>query len=201
MRIVPRLHEDINEEWISDKTRFSYDGLKKRRLDVPMVKRDGKLRVADWRDAFAAIGDASPACRVERIAAIVGDLVDCEAMVVLKELMARLGSPHLDCRQDGARLDAGARCSYLFNTTIAGIEQADLCLLIGTNPRYEASLVNARLRKRMRRGGFTVARIGPPADLTYPRGRAGRRSEHAGRNSPRARTSSASGWSRRRGRC
>jgi NADH-quinone oxidoreductase subunit G len=88
-------------------------------------------------------------------------------MVVLKDLMARLGSPHLDCRQDGARLDASARCSYLFNTTIAGIEQSDLCLLIGTNPRYEAPLVNVRIRKRMRQGGFTVARIGPPTDLTY----------------------------------
>ena len=128
---------------------------------------DGKLRVADWRDAFAAIGDVLAGVSGDRIAAIVGDLADCEAMVVLKDLMGRLGSPHLDCRQDGARLDASARCSYLFNTTIAGIEQADLCLLIGTNPRYEGALVNARLRKRMRRGGFSVARIGPPADLTY----------------------------------
>jgi NADH-quinone oxidoreductase subunit G len=167
MRIVPRLHEDINEEWISDKARFSYDGLKRRRLDVPMVKRDGKLRVADWRDAFFAIGDVLAGVPGDRMAAIVGDLVDCEAMVVLKDLMARLGSPHVDCRQDGARLDAGARCSYLFNTTIAGIERADLCVLIGTNPRYEAALVNVRIRKRMRQGGFTVARLGPPADLTY----------------------------------
>jgi NADH-quinone oxidoreductase subunit G len=167
MRVVPRLHEDINEEWISDKTRFSYDGLKKRRLDVPMVKREGKLRVTDWRDAFGTVADVLARVPGERIAALVGDLVDCEAMVVLKDLMARLDSPHLDCRQDGARLDPGARCSYLFNTTIAGIEQADLCLLIGTNPRYEGSLVNARIRKRMRQGGFTVARIGPPVDLTY----------------------------------
>ena len=168
MRIVPRLHEGINEEWISDKSRFSYDALKKRRLDVPMVKRNGKLQVADWRDAFKAIAERLAGLRGEQVAAIVGDLVDCEAMVVLKELMGRLGSPHLDCRQDGARLDAARRCSYLFNTTIAGIEQADLCLLIGTNPRFEASLVNVRLRKRWRQGGFTVARVGPPADLTYP---------------------------------
>ena len=89
-------------------------------------------------------------------------------MVVLKDLMAALESPHLDCRQDGAKLDRGPRCGYLFNTTIAGIEQADLCLLIGTNPRFEASLINARLRKRWRQGGFTVARVGPVADLTYP---------------------------------
>ncbi|HLT02193.1 MAG TPA: NADH-quinone oxidoreductase subunit NuoG, partial [Geminicoccaceae bacterium] len=168
MRIVPRLHEDINEEWISDKSRFSYDGLKKRRLDVPMVKQDGKLRVADWRDAFTAIRDRLAGVPGERIAAIVGDLVDCEAMVVLKDLMARLGSPHLDCRQDGAKLEANPRCGYLFNTTIAGIEQADLCLLIGTNPRYEASLVNARIRKRWRQGGFVAGRIGPKVNLTYP---------------------------------
>jgi NADH-quinone oxidoreductase subunit G len=168
MRIVPRLHEDINEEWLSDKSRFSYDGLKRRRLDVPMVKRDGKLREVSWRDAFGAIRARLEGVAGERIAAIVGDLVDCEAMVVLKELMAALESPHLDCRQDGARLDPKARCGYLFNTTIAGIEQADLCLLIGTNPRFEASLVNTRLRKRWRQGGFSVARVGAPADLTYP---------------------------------
>src|SRR5262245_12599020 len=168
MRILPRLNEDINEEWISDKTRFACDGLKKRRLDVPMVKRDGKLREASWQDAFAAIRARLDGLAGDKIAAIVGDLVDCETMVVLKDLMASLGSPHLDCRQDGARLDTKARCSYLFNTTIAGIEQADLCLLIGTNPRFEAPLVNARIRKRWRRGGFTVGRIGPPNDLTYP---------------------------------
>ncbi len=168
MRIVPRLHEDINEEWISDKTRFSYDGLKKRRLDVPMVKRDGKLQPATWREAFTAIRARLEGVGGDRIGAITGDLVDCEAMVVLKDLMTALESPHLDCRQSGARLDPRARCGYLFNTTIAGIEQADLCLLIGSNPRFEASLVNARLRKRWCQGGFTVARIGMPADLTYP---------------------------------
>jgi NADH-quinone oxidoreductase subunit G len=168
MRILPRLNEDINEEWISDKTRFAYDGLKKRRLDVPMVKQDGKLRPADWREAFAAIKARLDGLPGEQIAAIVGDLVDCEAMVVLKDLMSALGSPNLDCRQDGAKLDAKARSSYLFNTTIAGIEEADLCLLIGTNPRFEAPLVNARIRKRWLRGGFTVARVGPPDDLTYP---------------------------------
>ncbi|HSA79336.1 MAG TPA: NADH-quinone oxidoreductase subunit NuoG, partial [Geminicoccaceae bacterium] len=168
MRIVPRLHEDINEEWLSDKSRFSYDGLKKRRLDVPMVKRDGKLREASWREAFAAIRSRLEGIDGGRVAAIVGDLVDCEAMVLLKDLMTNLGSPHLDCRQDGARLDPGARAGYLFNTTIAGIEQADLCLLIGTNPRREAVIINTRLRKRWRQGGFAVARVGPAADLTYP---------------------------------
>jgi NADH-quinone oxidoreductase subunit G len=167
MRILPRLNEDINEEWISDKSRFSYDGLKKRRLDVPMVKRDGRLVPCGWREAFAAIADRLEGVPGERIAAIAGDLVDCEAMVLLKDLMANLGSPHIDCRQDGAKLAAGPRSGYLFNTTIAAIEEADFCLLIGTNPRFEAPLVNARIRKRSRQGGFTVARIGPADDLTY----------------------------------
>jgi NADH-quinone oxidoreductase subunit G len=160
MRVLPRLHEEINEEWISDKARFAYDGLKKRRLDVPMVKRGGRLRPTGWREAFGAIR--------AQLDGLVGDLVECESMVVIRDLMASLGSPHLDCRQDGAKLDAKARCSYLFNTTIAGIEQADLCLLIGTNARFEAPLVNARIRKRWLRGGFTIARIGQPDDLTYP---------------------------------
>jgi NADH-quinone oxidoreductase subunit G len=167
MRILPRLNEDINEEWISDKSRFSYDGLKKRRLDVPMAKRDGRLAPCSWREAFAAIAARLEGVPGERIAAIAGDLADCEAMVLLKDLMANLGSPHIDCRQDGTKLGAGPRGSYLFNTTIAGIEAADVCLLIGTNPRFEAPLVNARIRKRGRQGGFTVARIGPADDLTY----------------------------------
>jgi NADH-quinone oxidoreductase subunit G len=168
MRIVPRLNEDINEEWISDKTRFSYDGLKKRRLDTPMVRRDGKLQPCSWREAFEAIAAKAKRLDGDKIGAIVGDLADCEAMTVVKDLMEALGSPNVDCRQDGSKLMNEPRCSYLFNTTIAGIEHADFCLLIGSNPRIEGSLVNARLRKRHRQGGFTVARVGEPADLTYP---------------------------------
>jgi NADH-quinone oxidoreductase subunit G len=168
MRVLPRLNEEINEEWLSDKSRFSYDGLKRRRLDTPMLRKDGRLEPVDWRTAFAAIGERLEGVAGERIAAIVGDLACCESMTVLKDLMAHLESPHLDCRQEGARIGGGSRAGHLFNTTIAGIEQADLCLLIGTDPRYEAPLVNARLRKRWRRGGFSVARIGAPSDLTYP---------------------------------
>ena len=104
----------------------------------------------------------------ERIAAIAGDLIDVEAMYALKALMAGLGSPHLDCRQDGARIDPRSRVGWLFNSTIAGIEQADACLLIGSNPRWEAPIVNARLRKRHLAGGFKLAAIGPKVDLTYP---------------------------------
>lgn len=168
MRVLPRLNEEVNEEWISDKTRFSYDGLRRRRLDVPMVKRSGKLEVAEWKDAFAAIRDRVDGLDGAKIAFIVGDLVDCETMVLVRELATRLGSPHVDCRQDGAALDASRRAGYLFNSTIAGIDRADACLLVGTNPRWEAPVINARLRKRWRQGGFKIARIGNPHPLTYP---------------------------------
>lgn len=168
MRVLPRLNEEVNEEWISDKTRFSYDGLRRRRLDMPMVKRSGKLEVAEWKDAFAAIRDRVDGLDGAKIAFIVGDLVDCETMVLVRELATRLGSPHVDCRQDGAALDASRRAGYLFNSTIAGIDRADACLLVGTNPRWEAPVINARLRKRWRQGGFKIARIGDPHPLTYP---------------------------------
>ncbi len=167
MRILPRLHEDVNEEWISDKTRFVYDGLKKRRLDRPWVARDGRLAPADWGAAMAAIRARLDGVAGEKIAAIAGDQADLEAMAALQDLMGALGSPNLDCRQDGAKLE-GARAGWLFNTTIAGIEQADALLLVGAFPRYEASLVNARIRKRQRMGGFEIGRIGCPGDLTYP---------------------------------
>ena len=168
MRVVPRLHEDINEEWISDKSRFAYDGLRRRRLDRPYVKKDGKLEECGWQDALGAVRDRLEGRDPSRVAFIVGDLVDCETMVLVKDLAAAIGTPHVDCRQDGARLEADNRASYLFNTTIAGIEEADCCLLVGTDPRREAPLVNARIRKRWRQGGFSVLRVGLPADLTYP---------------------------------
>ena len=168
MRIVPRLHEDINEEWISDKTRFSYDGLKRRRLDKPFVKTGGKLSPSDWRSAFEAIRTRLNGRDPSKVAFIVGDTVDCETMVLVRDLASTLGVENVDCRQDGTCLGSGGRGSYIFNTTIAGIERADACLLIGCDPRHEATLVNARLRKRQRLGGFRVLRVGLPADLTYP---------------------------------
>ena len=168
MRVLPRLHEGINEEWISDKTRFAYDGLRRRRLDVPMVKRDGKLREASWSEALQVAAERLGGVAPGRIAALIGDLVDLESMVLLKDLCAALGVPHVECRQDGARLGHGPRSSWLFNPTIAGIERADVCLLVGCDPRAEAPVLNARLRKRWRQGGFRIARIGPPRDLTYP---------------------------------
>ncbi len=168
LRVLPRLNEDINEEWISDKTRFAVDGLVRRRLDRPYIRRAGRLVEAEWREALDLVADRLRSVPGERVAAIAGDLCDAEAMFALKELLGGLGAASLDCRQDGARLDGARRAGYLFNTTIAGIERADACLLVGTNPRVEAPLVNARLRKRHLRGGFRVAAIGPALDLTYP---------------------------------
>jgi NADH-quinone oxidoreductase subunit G len=168
LRVLPRLHEDINEEWISDKTRFAIDGLKRNRLDRPYVRRDGKLHEVEWPAAFAAIAERAKGMPGGRMAAIAGDLADCESMLALKELMAALGSSNFDCRQDGAAADPAVRASYIFNTGIAGIEQADVCLLIGANPRVEATIINARLRKRWLMGGFKVGLIGPAVDLTYP---------------------------------
>jgi NADH-quinone oxidoreductase subunit G len=168
MRVLPRLHEDVNEEWIADKSRFACDGLKRQRLDTPYVREQGKLRPATWAEALQTIAKRLSGVAGERIAAIAGDLADCESLQALKDLTAGLMSPHIDCRQDGAKLEAGVRAGYLFNTTIAGIEDSDLCLLVGANPRAEAAIVNARLRKRHRAGGFHVAAIGPAVDLTYP---------------------------------
>jgi NADH-quinone oxidoreductase subunit G len=168
MRVLPRLNEAVNEEWISDKTRFACDGLKRQRLDRPYVRRSGKLVPASWDEAFEAIAKRLDGVPGSRIAAIAGDLCDLESMYALKGLMGALGSGHIDCRQDGAAIDPSTRSGYLFNTGIAGIEQADLCLLIGTNPRWEAPLVNARLRKRYLMGNFKLAAIGPEVNLTYP---------------------------------
>ncbi|WP_291295994.1 NADH-quinone oxidoreductase subunit NuoG [Elioraea sp.] len=168
LRILPRLNEAVNEEWISDKTRFSNDGLTRRRLDKPWIREGGKLRPASWNEAFAAIAARTKGLAGDRIAALAGDMVDVEAMAALRDLMAALGSGNIDCRQDGARIDASRRDFYLFNTTIAGIEQADAALLIGTNPRREAAVLNARLRKRSLAGRFPIGLVGEGADLTYP---------------------------------
>ena len=168
LRVQPRLHEDVNEEWISDKTRYACDGLKKRRLDKPYVRIDGKLQPADWPEAFEAIRKGLDGVKGDEIAAIAGDQADAETMFLLKELMASLGSSNLECRQDGANFDPTVPAGYLFNSSIAGIEQADVILVVGANPRVEAPLVNARIRKRYLQGGLTVGMIGVQENLTYP---------------------------------
>ncbi|MCK6454598.1 MAG: NADH-quinone oxidoreductase subunit NuoG, partial [Alphaproteobacteria bacterium] len=168
MRVLPRLNEDVNEEWISDKTRYACDGLQRQRLDRPYARKDGKLVPVTWREALGIAAEKLKAAKPERVAALAGDLCDAESMFALKGLMAALGVPHVDCRQDGAAVPAGERAGYLFNTTVAGIERADVCLLVGANPRWEAAVLNTRLRKRYLMGGFTVAAIGPALDLTFP---------------------------------
>jgi NADH-quinone oxidoreductase subunit G len=167
MRVLPRLHEDVNEEWISDKARFACDGLKRQRLDRPYIRRDGKLHPASWAEAFAAIARRLGGVSGERIAALAGDNADVETMFALKQLLSALGSPNLDCRQDGARLDPAVRASYLFNSTIAGIDQADAILLVGADLRKEAPIVNARMRKRWLSGKLKVASIGTAGNFTF----------------------------------
>lgn len=169
MRILPRQNDEINEDWISDKTRFAYDGLKYQRLDQPYARgSDGRLKPVSWDEAFEVIVNRLQHIPSHHIAAIAGDMVDLEAMVALKDLMTAMGSPHMDCRQDGIEVGNGPRCSYLFNTTIQGIEQADFCLLVGSNPRWEAPLVNARIRKNYLCTGLPVALLGPYHELGYP---------------------------------
>jgi NADH-quinone oxidoreductase subunit G len=168
MRVLPRLDEAINEEWISDKTRHACDGLRRQRLDRPFVRRNGKLVPASWAEAFAAIAERVAATRPEHMAAIVGDLAAAEEIKALKDLMGSLGVVNLDCRQDGAKFQAPSRQSYLFNTTIAGVETADALLLIGTNLRWEAPVLNARIRKTWLTGNLKIANVGVAYDLTYP---------------------------------
>ncbi len=168
LRILPRTNDAVNEEWLGDKSRHSIDGLKRRRLDRAWVRRDGTLKPASWAEAFATIARRLDGLAGARIGAIAGDLCDAESMVALRDLMGALGSANLDCRQDGAALDATRREFYTFNTTIAGIEDADAILLVGCNPRHEAPVLNARIRKRYLAGGLAVGAIGQPWDLTYP---------------------------------
>jgi NADH-quinone oxidoreductase subunit G len=168
MRILPRTNDDINEEWISDKTRHVVDGLRTQRLDQPYVRENMQLRPATWTEAFAAIARKVGRANPNRIGALVGDLAAAEEVFALKDLMSRLLVSNLDCRQDGSALDPKwGRASYLFNATIAGIDAADALLIVGSNPRIEATVLNARIRKRWRAGKFPIGLIGPKAELTY----------------------------------
>ena len=165
MRILPRNNDDVNEEWISDKTRHACDGLKRQRLDQPYLRKDGKLVAVDWPEVLSAVAEKINGAN-GRIGAIAGDLADCESMMALKDLMAAAGSTDIDCRQDGGAV-GDTRSSYIFNSTIAGIEVADAILLIGTNPRWEAPVLNSRIRKRYLMGSLSVGLVGPQLDLTY----------------------------------
>src|SRR6478672_3131852 len=169
MRILPRVNEAVNEEWITDKARQIVDGLRLQRLDRPFVRVEGRLRPATWQEAFAAIAARVKITDKKRIGAVAGDLASVEDLFALKSLMHSLGVANIDARQDGSLLSpAHGRGSYLFNSTIAGIEDADAILIVGANPRIEASLVNVRIRKRWRMAPPPIAMIGEHADLTYP---------------------------------
>lgn len=163
MRFLPRNHDGVNEEWISDKTRFVWDGLRRQRLDTPYIRENGKLRKASWPEALEA---AATAMKGRKVAGLVGDLAPTEAAFALKQLIEGQGGS-VECRNDGAKLPAGNRSGYVGTATIEDIDDAEMILLIGTNPRQEAPVLNARLRKAWTRGA-RVARIGAVADLTYP---------------------------------
>jgi len=168
MRILPRTNDDVNEEWISDKTRHVVDGLRTQRLDQPYVRENGRLRAASWKEAFATIAGKVKSAGGKRTGALAGQLAGVEEMFALKALMTALGSANIDARYPDSPLHPkNGRASYLFNSTISGIEKADALLIVGSNPRREAAVLNARIRKRWRAGNFPIALIGEKADLTY----------------------------------
>ncbi|KAF5480036.1 hypothetical protein F2P56_000811 [Juglans regia] len=168
IRILPRLNEDINEEWISDKTRFFYDGLKRQRLNDPMIRgADGRFKAVSWRDALAVVAEVLHQVKGEEIVGIAGKLSDAESMMALKDFLNRLGSNNIWCEGNGMNPDADLRSGYIMNSTIAGLEKADVFLLVGTQPRVEAAMVNARIRKTVRATQAKVGYIGPAADFNY----------------------------------
>ena len=173
LRVLPRTNDEVNEEWISDKTRYAVDGLSRQRLDRPFVRRGGKLEPATWAEAFEIVVARLKGATPDRVGVIAGDLQDAESMKAALDLFGGAGVKNFDCRQDGLVLGAGPRQSWLFNSTLAGIEAADAVLLIGTNPRLEAAVLNARFRKMWLSAKTRFGLVGAPADLTY-------RHEHLG---------------------
>jgi NADH-quinone oxidoreductase subunit G len=168
-RIKPREMDEINEIWLSDKSRFSYDGLIYQRLDKPYVRdQNGELVPTSWSIAFNTIIDQIEETPGHAIAALAGDLVDCESMFLMKCLLKHVGSQHMDCRVDGAYADAFNPGSFVFNTSLNDIEKADVCILVGTNPRWEAPILNIRLRRGVKENNMKVFRVGFTYDLTYP---------------------------------
>ncbi|KAK0597608.1 hypothetical protein LWI29_026842 [Acer saccharum] len=168
MRILPRLNEDINEEWISDKTRFCYDGLKRQRLNDPMIRgADGRFKVVSWRDALAIVAEVAHQVKPEEIVGIAGKLSDAESMMALKDFLNRMGSNNVWCEGTGTQPNADLRSGYIMNTSISGLEKADVILLVGTQPRVEAAMVNARINKTVRANNAKVGYIGPETDFNY----------------------------------
>jgi NADH-quinone oxidoreductase subunit G len=168
MRILPRNNDAVNEEWISDKTRHVSDGLKTQRLDQPYIKKNGRFEPASWDEALNLVAEKLKATPADKIGAIAGDLAGAEEMFALKDLLTRFGATSLDCRQAGDKLDPKlGRASYLFNSSIEGIEQADAILIVGANPRVEATVLNARIRKRWRSAPTKIGLVGAKVDLAY----------------------------------
>ena len=169
LRVLPIINDAVNEEWLSDKSRFAIDGLTRRRLDRPWVRRDGRLQPASWIEAFEAIRAGLSGLTGEQVAAVAGDLLSVEDMVALADFLALFPGSRIECRQAGEAFDpAQGRGSYVLGPTLAGLETADVVLLAGTNPRHEAPLLNTRIRKAVRKAGARVFGIGPVVDLTYP---------------------------------
>jgi len=166
-RILPRLNNEINEEWISDKTRYACDGLLKQRLDVPYIKEGNKLVKSNWDDAIALISNKIKSIKPEQIAGHVGDMTSIETIFSFKNLLKKIGSDNYDFREKRTYIDPTDKTNYIFNSSIQGIEESDLILLIGTNPRHEATIVNARIRKAFIKNKTPVYSIGNPGDLTY----------------------------------
>ncbi|TFK32160.1 NADH-ubiquinone oxidoreductase [Crucibulum laeve] len=173
MRVQPRTNDDVNEEWISDKTRYAYDGLKFQRLTVPLIKQGDRFVSSSWEDALKTIADglATSGAKGDEIQAVAGHLADTEALVALKDLVNRLGSDNLALDQPGGTSapihGVDVRSNYLFNSTIPGVEEADAILLVGTNPRHEAAVLNSRIRKSWLHTGLEVGMIGERADTAY----------------------------------
>tara|TARA_Y100000992_G_C21262553_1_gene492103 strand:- start:221 stop:2134 length:1914 start_codon:yes stop_codon:yes gene_type:complete len=166
-RILPRLNNDINEEWISDKTRYSCDGLLKQRLDVPYIKKGNKLQKTSWDEALDLIINKLKSFQPNEIAGHIGDMVNLENALSFKKLFKELGSENLEFREKKFYINSDEKINYIFNSSINGIEDADLILLVGTNPRLEATMVNARIRKVFSQKGIQIYSVGDPGDLTY----------------------------------
>ena len=167
MRVLPRINDAVNEEWLSDISRYAVDGLQRQRLDRPYVRDNGKLRAASWEEALGAVAAKLKAAKPEKIGVVAGDLQDAESMKAALDLFRALGSANTDCRQDGSALGYGPREGWLFNSGLQGIENADAILIVGANPRTEAPLLNARLRKAWLTGKTTIGLIGEQAALTF----------------------------------
>ena len=166
-RILPRLNNDINEEWISDKTRYSCDGLLKQRLDVPYIKKNNKLQKSSWDEAISILIEKLKTTPPNEIGGHIGDMVNLENALGFKKLFSLLKSDNLEFREKKFYINSSEKINYIFNSTIKGIEDSDLILLVGTNPRYEATMVNARIRKVFAKRQVPIYSIGNPGDLTY----------------------------------